>query len=407
MKKITRFFLWVLIVLAILGMVHDRLLGMAAEPALEKLMTQVFDMPVSINGMRIAPFLGRISVKELVILNPTGFRRRDHFTCNDFVIDLDLRVLKNKFIRIRKAHFREVIFAIESYMTPQGSRTNVWHWYHNMGLDEDGPPIPPRAMPHPENIGEDSWRVRIDRLELENGTLIFDDRREAEEQRWIFHHLNGYWTVFDFLSDYVSPTFTEYIKLEGSFGANPPARFEGEGKCQFADGDNFDVNTLITEGSAEEYAFLLSGILGEVRGGTYDLKSHLLCVEGHLTSEHRLTLKSIKLAAPTAAQKLFKYPFGAIRLLLEDQKILELDIRVDGDISDPKFRVLSAFTKAFQRSMVNKTKAGIKGTVKIAADTPNQLFTGLGKIGSVLTDPFGAKNGANAELDEGNDDVRN
>jgi hypothetical protein len=405
MKKMVRFFLWVVIALAALGLVHDRLLGMVAEPYLEKVMTRVFDMPVHISGMRVAPFLGRVSVKELVILNPSGFRRRDHFTCKDIVCDLDLRVLKNKFIRIRKAHFREVIFAIESYMTPQGSRTNVWHWYHNMGLDEDGPPIPPRAMPHPDNIGEDSWRVRIDRLELDNGTLIFDDRREPEEQRWIFQHLKGYWTGFDFLSDYVSPTFTEYIKLEGTFGANPPALFQGEGKCQFADGDNFDVNVLISDGSAEEYAFLLSGILGEVQGGTYDLKSHLLCIEGDLRSEHLLTLKAIKLAAPTAAQKLFKYPFGAIRLLLEDQKTLELDIRVDGDISDPKFRVLSAFTKAFQKSLVSKTKAGIKGTVKLATDTPNQFFTGLGRIGSVLTDPFGSKDGTDDAVNEGSENV--
>jgi hypothetical protein len=50
MKKLSRFFLWVLIVLAILGMVHERLLGMAAEPFLEKIMTQVFDMPVHISA---------------------------------------------------------------------------------------------------------------------------------------------------------------------------------------------------------------------------------------------------------------------------------------------------------------------------------------------------------------------
>jgi len=397
MKKMIRSLLGVLIVLMVWVLVQGRLLGRVTEPFLEKVMTQVFDMPVHIEGMRIFPILGRIRVKKLEILNPPGFKRRDHFTCNDFVIDLDLRVLKNKFIRIRKAHFKEVIFAIESYMTPQGSRTNVWHWYHNMGLDVDGPPLPPRAMPHPDNIGEDSWRTRIDRLELENGTIIFDDRREAEEHRWIFQHLHGYWTGFDFLSDYVSPTFTEYIKVDGTFGANPPAQFGGEGKCQFADGDNFDVNVAITDGAAEEYAFLLSEILGEVQGGTYDLKSHLLCVEGNLKSEHVLTLKNIKLASPTAAQKLFKYPFGAIRLLLENQKTLELDIQVDGDIDDPKFRILSAFTKAFQKSITNKTKAGIKGTVKLATDTPNHIFSGLGKIGSVLTDPFRSKDGTEIE----------
>jgi hypothetical protein len=400
MKKLRPLFFF-LIGLVALGMVHARLLGMAAEPFLEKVMTRVFDMPVHIKGMSISPFLSRVSVEKLEILNPPGFRRRDHFTCKGIECELDLRVLKNKFIRIRKAHFKEVIFAIESYMTPQGSRTNVKHWYHNMGLDVDGPPLPPRSMPHPDNIGEDSWRVRIDRLELEKGSLIFDDRREPEEHRWIFEHIRGYWTGFDFLSDYTSPVFTETIQVDATFGTNPPARFTGGGKCQFADGDNFDVDAQIIGGSVAEYDFLLSGILGEVQSGTFDLKSHLLCVEGDLRSEHLLTLKSMTFAAPTAAQKLLKYPFDGMRLFLEEQKTVALDIRVDGYIEDPKFRFYSAFSKAFQKALISKTKAGITGTVKMAVNTPGHLTHGLTKLGEILTHPFASQgkteNGSNGE----------
>jgi hypothetical protein len=266
-----------------------------------------------------------------------------------------------------------------------------------MGLDVDGPPLPPRAMPHPDNVGEDSWRVRIDRLELEKGTLIFDDRREPEEQIWIFEHIKGYWTGFDFLSDYTSPTFTETIQVDATFGANPPAHFVGGGKCQFADGDNFDVDVQISGGSLAEYEFLLSTVLGEVQTGTFDLKSHLLCVEGILRSEHLLTLKDMTFAAPTATQKLLKYPFDAIRLLLENQKRVEMDIRVDGDIEDPTFRFYSAFAKALQKALLSKTKAGITGTVKLAVNTPVHLTQGLGKLGSILTQPFMLKTRTNAE----------
>jgi len=382
------FFLFFLIFLGILAMAHDRTLGMAAEPFLEKVMSRVFDMPVHIEGMRIFPWQGRISVKTLEILNPPGFKRRDHFTCKGIELELDLSVLKNKFIRIRKAHFNRVIFAIESYMAPEGSRNNVWHWYHAMGLDEDGPPTPPRAMPHPDNIGEDSWRTRIDRLEMDDGTIFFDDRREPEEQRWTFEHIKGYWTGFDFLSDYVSPVFTETIQVEATFGVNPPARFKGGGRCQFADGDNFDVDVEITDGSMAEYGFLWAGIFGEVESGAFDLKSHLLCVENDLRSDHLLTLKAMKLATPTAAQKLMKYPFGAIRLLLEDQKTVEMNIKVDGYIGDPKFRIFSAFTNALQKALLYKVKAGITGTVKIAASAPVQVKNGLSKISAILAEPF-------------------
>ncbi len=395
MKK-RRLFFYILIGLVILGMLHSRLLGLAGEPFLEKVMTRVFDMPVHIEGMRISPFFSRVSIEKLEILNPPGFKRRDHFTCKGIECELDLRVLKNKFIRIRKAHFKKVIFAIESYMTPQGSRTNVWHWYHNMGLDEDSPPLPPRSMPHPDNVGEDSWRVRIDLLDMEDGTIIFDDRRDPEERKWLFEHIKGSWAGFDFLSDYVSPTFTETIQVEATFGANPPARFKGGGRCQFADGDNFDVDVQITDGSLAEYEFLISGILGEVQSGTFDLKSHLLCIEGDLRSEHLLTLKNMTFAAPTAAQKLLKYPFDGMRLFLEEQKAVELNIKVDGYIEDPTFRVYSAFTKAFQKALVSKTKAGITGTVKIAAKTPGQVTHGLTRLGAILTQPFKPQDKENA-----------
>jgi len=115
-------------------------------------------------------------------------------------------------------------------------------------------------------------------------------------------------------------------------------------------------------------------------------------VEGNLKSEHLLTLKSMTFAAPTAAQRLLQYPFDAVRLLLEDQKAVELDIKVDGYIEDPKFRVFSAFTKAFQKALISKTKAGITGTVKIAASAPGQVTYGLTKLGSILTEPFMIQN---------------
>jgi len=380
--------LLIVFLLLVSGIFHARILGMIAEPFLEKVMTRVFDMPVYIKGLSIDPWSGRVSLDHLEILNPPGFKRRDHFTVKGMECFLDLRVLKNKFIRIRKARFKEVVFAIESYMTAEGSQTNVWHWYHHMGLDEDDLPLPPRAMPHPDNVGEDSWRVRIDRLEMEDGTIFFDDRRDVPEQQWVFLHIKGFWTGFDFLSDYVSPTFTENIQLNATFGEKPPASFKGGGRCQFADGDNFDVQVDINGGSLVEYNFLVDGIQGDVQSGTFDLQSHLLCVEGDLKSEHVLTLRDMKFAAPTAAQKLLKYPLGAIRILLEDQKTLALEIKVDGDIDDPKFRMAGAFTKAFQKALLQKTKAGITGTVKIAASTPGQVKLGLTKLGEILTDPF-------------------
>ncbi len=391
-----RIFLVFLVFLLAVTFFHDFLIGMTLDPLLEKELSILFDMPVNIEGMRVHLWPGHVSVKKIEFLNPPGFKRRDHFTARQIDIYLDLSVIDHKFIRIKRAHFKEVIFAIESYMTPEGSRTNVKHWYHHMGLDEDDPPLPPRPLPPSDNAGEDTWRVRIDRLELEKGAVIFDDRRVSPVRHWVFQNLKGYWEGFDFISKYTSPVFTEYIKLEGTFGENPAARFSGEGKCQFADGDNFDIKAQILGGSVMEYDFLMEGLPAEVRKGTFDLRSEMLCIESNLDSEHQLTLKSLEFAAPTATQKFLKYPFNTALFLLENQKTVELDMRVDGYIGDPKFRFASAFTKALQKALIYKAKASLKelqkGTVKIAIETPDQVKNGLGKVTAFMTDALPAKN---------------
>ncbi len=376
---------------------HGYLLGAALTPLLEKVMTDAFDMRVNVEGLYVRAWPPHVHADKIECLNPPGFRRRDHYTGTGIDLDLDLTYLKNKFIRIRKAHFKGVVFAIESYTTPQGTETNVWHWYHHMGLDEDDPPLPatPHPAPPPDNAGEDHWRVRIDFLDLDRGEVIFDDRRTEPEFQWVFKDLTGYWTGFDFLSDYVSPVFTETIKLEGTFGKHPPAHFKGEGRCQFADGDNFDVKTEITDGSVMEYNFLMDGLPGEVRDGRFDLKSKLRCVESDLDSDHQLILKNLKFAAPSVTQKLMKYPLSGVLMLLETQKTVELDMRVDGYIGDPKFRVASAFTQALQKGLTDKTlmtlKGVGKGTLIVATETPKQMKNGLVKIASLLTDPFFSK----------------
>ena len=307
--------------------------------------------------------------------------------------------MKKKFILIKKAHFEKVLFAIESYMTPKGSRTNVLIWYHNMGLDEEDPAymnFPGKGFPPPEKAAamaaaRGKWRVKIDHLELEDGTFIFEERWDPpNEHQWIFQNLKGYWDGFDYISGYVGSDFTEYIKLKGTFGKDQPASFEGEGKCQFSDGDNFDFNTRITGGSIAEYKFLLEGLPGEAKGGTFDLSSHLHCIESELTSEHHLTLREMKMTAPTVAKKFLNYPFNVVLKVLETQKAIELDVKVQGDICDPKFHFFPAFTQAFQKSLAYKAQAvweGLKkGTTKIAAATPDQVMNGLGKVGTLLND---------------------
>lgn len=405
MKILRSFLVFCTIALVGLGIFHDRILGKVLKSPMEKALAGAFDMPVSVNGLRVRLWPGHVTIDELAIHNPKGYQRTDHISAKGIDLSLDMGALKEKFVRIKKAHIRELTFAIESYMAPEGSRTNVMHWYYFMGLDADDPPIPEAEKTNPltlEQAVEKSaaagyWRVVIQHLELENGTFVFDDRRVNPPTQLIFRNLKGYWDGFDYVKFYRMHTYTEDIELAGTFGKDPPARFHGKGKCQFADGDNFDFRIEITGGSLTEYKFLLEGLPGEVRGGTFDLRSKMYSLHSDLESDHVLILRDLKLATPKATQKLFKYPVGGVLWLLADQKSIELNVRVNGYIGDPKFWFFSAFTQALNKALLTKAGMTLKGlhqgTLKIATETPDHLKNGIGMIGDVLAGPFDKKAG--------------
>ena len=385
---------------------HDYWVGVSLQPVLEKQLAEAFNMPFNIDGLRVRLWPpGKIYFRKIECLNPKEFKRREHFAGEEVTFWIDLKTLRQKCIRIKKAHFKKFLFAVETHMTGGETHTNTYVWYHHMGLDEEDSPsmnFPKSDTPSLDEAvaaatAKGKWRVMIDRLELEDGTFLFDDRRiPGGERHWLFKNLKGFWEGFDFISGYTSPSFREYIKLEGTFGKNPPARFKGEGKCQFADGNNFDIHASITGGGIAEYDFLLEGLPGEVKGGAFDLVSHLLCLESDLKSEHVLTLRSMKLSTPTMAQKLLKYPFGTVLWALENQKSIELEVNVNGYIGDPKFHFFPAFTKAFQKALAYKAKAILselkKGTSRVATAAPAQVRNGVGQIGNFLNSAFNTLN---------------
>ncbi|HOW87899.1 MAG TPA: hypothetical protein PKV84_04515, partial [Candidatus Omnitrophota bacterium] len=88
---------------------------------------------------------------------------------------------------------------------------------------------------------------------------------------------------------------------------------------------------------------------------------------------------------------------------LENEKTVELNIKVDGYIGDPKFRLFSAFTQALQKALVYKAKAGLAGTVKLAASAPVQVKSGLSRLGEILTEPFAGHNGSNGTQTDENE----
>jgi len=134
--------------------------------------------------------------------------------------------------------------------------------------------------------------------------------------------------VFDFLSAYTSPTF--YRNDPGGSDVSerilrPVSKAEGNVNSRTG---IISMSTLRSRTVPWRIRiFFFRGSLEKCKAGLL-ISSRISCVKKAISkSEHLLTLKNMTFAAPNAAQKLLKYPFDGIRLLLENQKAVEMNIK--------------------------------------------------------------------------------
>lgn len=233
----------------------------------------------------------------------------------------------------------------------------------------------------------------IGRIELYNTTFIYDSRVEPQK-KLVFTNIYGYLDNFKWPSPHPEE-MKQDVRLYGKMGEMYPTPFWVEGKADFATSRvSFDLEGLLSGGNLLDYRSLWKGLPVEFTGGSFDVKLDAECLFKEMVSENQLIIKNLKAkAGESAGDKIWSIPVKAWLGFVQNQKELELNIVVEGNVTDPEFMMDDAFDSAFRESLKTKTQNGFKafqhagsmlasGTKSIFTGTSSEVAEGLGKVTS-------------------------
>lgn len=363
MRKFFLILTWVLLGAFYFGTLF---LGVVLEPFLEAKLTALFDMPVTIEGLRANPWTGDVRASGIQFSNPPFFSGRPHLKTGTVVFRIDFPALLEREVRIETVVFEHPFYLIERIDSGFETITNIKTWIRHIKTRKKKPSSGPAKK---------TWQVDIQKIVLRHGTFIYQDfSHEINGSYFVFSELDGFLRGFHWPAEDPA-VLAQHVEVRGVFGETFPAPFEIKGNANFATRHvGFDLEGKIPDGDVREHKRLWEGLAVTVEQGRFALDSHSVCLKRDLKSDNALTLKSLEVVpAPSAAGKLWGIPTQAAIGFLQEQEAVQLKIPVYGNIEDPKFDVAKAFRDAFQEALRRNVVKGVKlmkgGTTYLAKGT--------------------------------------
>lgn len=383
----------VLIFFILFVLLFTRILGALAAPVLERTLSRLFGMPVSVERLSVNPFTGHIHAEGLEFRNQAGFSYGPHMYVGVLDVTMDFMALKDKRVSIEAAVFNHLYYLIERREFGGEKTTNVKTWYRHIKALKHK-----KQEPEKEEDEGTSWTVSINNIVIQNGSFVYDDRTQGEvENRFVFHKLKGKMTGFRYPAK-PQTHLEQHVELAGVIGDSGPAPVEVAGDANFSGGDvSFDLTGKIREGYMEPYSRFWRELPITVKKGRFNLDLRMLCVREQVRSHAMLHLYNLRiLPGPGVTEKLWGIPVSSALGFLQRNREMRLRVPVSGNIEDPQFDFYRAFERAFQEAFREKLIGGVtmvaSAPVKLAVETKDMvvqtqetLTSGIGKIASIVT----------------------
>lgn len=370
---------WVVLLLTLLAYSSPPLAGNLIEPVLERKLSRLFGLPVTLEGLRVNFLSGRVRVDSLEFFNPHFFSPKPHLKTAGLDFDIDFPALLRREVRIGVIDAKELFYFLERVQVPGPEKmTNVRAWVRHIKNH--------RASPLEADDHKKPWQVFIDKIRLENSTFIYHDRSDKERgNRVVFQRINGSLKGFRWPSE--DPERLEQsLSLRGEWGEEYPFGLEISGGSNFAGSEiSFDLKGKVPEGNVLEIRDWWAGLPLKIEGGDFRLWCHVRCVRMHLEASNRLVFEHLQIRpGDSAVDKIWGLPLAGVITFLQDEKAVRLMIRVTGDIRDPQFNIRESFIRAFQNSLKNRTKKGVYFFGKKTTDLARQGVDLVEKTQEVL-----------------------
>lgn len=370
---------------------RQRVIGILLERPLEVVLTDLFGMPVRMEGLQVDFISGDIFASRLTFRNQKKFPPNHHLDAVNLRGRLNFKAIKEKQVLISYLDFDKVHYQIDRIADAGHKTTNVQTWWRHIKYErkKDDRPKPP-SKPDGKR-----WLVRIDTVQIRNGSFIFDDQSGDMNNRFVFRELNGYMTGFQWPTDIEK--MPQEVVMKGLLGDKYPAPFELKGKANFPTSRiSFDFDAKIVEGELQEYQRFWDGLPLQMQQGKFHLNLKLICQQRKMRSENELTLKELKISPPPSVTGvIWGLPLIASINFLQSEKEIHLRVPVEGDVADINFDFPKAFRAAFQEALRGHTSNGLKllaagpaklveGTQQVAMKAPQKIAEGIEKISEIV-----------------------
>jgi hypothetical protein len=349
-------FIGVLFTAFILFLFRGLLVGQFLEPKLERKLTALFAMPVQIRGLQADPLTGNAYAELIEFRNQPQFSSRSHLYARGVDFKIDFLALRQKKVLIRDLTFDRLFFLIERIRTPWGTYSNIGNWVKHIKNKKR------KADLKNPREDETTWTVSIHPIKIKNGTFVFyvtEDNRVLK--KFVFHHLEGKLRGFKWPTRDKSQ-LTQYVKVQGMLGEEPPAPFSVEGMANFSTKKvGFDLKGSVEGGSLSEYPSFWRGLPIKIQDGKFNLETHAISRLGELSAFNRLELQNVVGNVKPASENLFwGIPVTTLIRFLESQNTILMDLPIRGTLSDPDFGFAESLRNVFQNSLVRHLQNGFR-----------------------------------------------
>jgi hypothetical protein len=382
MARVKKISLPLILVFLLLWFGLPAALGAYLEPRIEKTLTDLFGMKFSVDRLRVNPLSGMVSGSSVVFGNPPGYSDRPHLIVSRMDVRLLWPSLFRKDIRILRIDLDHPVYYLERREFEPGRRVNAASAWWNY--------IKSRRKPSPPN-DDKRWTLLIDHIKIHRGTFIYHETNfdGSLRKRFFFSQLDGYYDRLSWPT--VSPSrLSQPVRLAGLFGEKYPAPFWIEGRANFITSQvSFDLNGQIDRGNVLEHRRIWEGLpIDFVRGG-FSLVSHTVCVRREMVSKNLLVLRDVRVvpdAHPT--EFIWGVPMTGVVAFIQNQRRIRLNVRVRGNIKDPRFDFQLAFRRAFERALERRVERGVhlittapgliaRQTFDLVGQAPERVIEGL------------------------------
>lgn len=405
-----RFLVLLLLSLAVIAG-RNYIFGFVAGSVFQSKLSYWFGMPVEIQGLVLDPFAGEARAKRITFWNQPQFSKHPHIDMQNVKIFFDPHGIQNRNIHIFLIEGDNPFFLIERFSLNGETQNNVVQWFNRLkGMIHANQNKNNDNHKDDGNKKDNRLKILIDRIQIHEGTFVIHDFvQEENEKKFVFRKINGYLTGLHRPNDRPA-LLLERFRLDGVFGETKDAPVWVEGKSSFATSQiSFEGRGQIKGGSVVEQKSFWHGLPFSVKGGTFDLDLYANCILRDLRMKNDIKMKNLKIGlGPSAVDKIWGIPASAFLQFLKEEKTLHLKVPVSGEISDPQFDVISALSRAFQKSLERKMKTSaqflLSETAKLAGQTtdvvlqvPKKFVETLGKVTEEVLVPDESKSNSETE----------